>query len=247
MVHNTRQMVCKQLPNVKCPNLSSLRLVIHFFSLLCCLLSANYLDVRRPDLPSVAATACCRVADRLDSQLSSPFSSIPAKDSPQSFTRQLSLKEMELSEDYTCVITHGRYALHCIVVEYNAKRCWKHLEDLTKICWTMLGHAISTPAINGTILPGITRRSIIDVARSQGFQIVQERLVTVDELHDAEEVFCTGRAVVISSVGSITYVGKRVTYGSDGVGAVSQQLYSSLTSLQMGLAEDKLDWIVELK
>ncbi|KAL2535667.1 hypothetical protein Fot_17058 [Forsythia ovata] len=42
-----------------------------------------------------------------DSQLLSPFSSIPAKDSPQSFTRQLSLKEMELSEDYTCVITHG--------------------------------------------------------------------------------------------------------------------------------------------
>ncbi|CAI9785675.1 unnamed protein product [Fraxinus pennsylvanica] len=44
-----------------------------------------------------------------DSQLLSPFSSIPAKDSPQSFTRQLSLKEMELSEDYTCVITHGPY------------------------------------------------------------------------------------------------------------------------------------------
>ncbi|CAA3028423.1 protein MARD1-like [Olea europaea var. sylvestris] len=42
-----------------------------------------------------------------DSQLLSPFSGIPAKDSPQSFTRQLSLKEMELSEDYTCVITHG--------------------------------------------------------------------------------------------------------------------------------------------
>ncbi|CAA2933542.1 Hypothetical predicted protein [Olea europaea subsp. europaea] len=42
-----------------------------------------------------------------DSQLMSPFSRIPVKDSPQSFTRQLSLKEMELSEDYTCVITHG--------------------------------------------------------------------------------------------------------------------------------------------
>ncbi|XP_022865020.1 branched-chain-amino-acid aminotransferase 3, chloroplastic-like isoform X3 [Olea europaea var. sylvestris] len=69
-------------------------------------------------------------------------------------------------------------------------------------------HAISTPAINGTILPGITRKSIIDVARSQGFQ-VEERLVTVDELLDADEVFCTGTAVVISPVGSITYLGKR--------------------------------------
>ncbi|KAL2551683.1 Branched-chain-amino-acid aminotransferase 5 [Forsythia ovata] len=123
----------------------------------------------------------------------------------------------------------------------------RYLEEVSSCnVFVVKGNVISTPAIKGTILPGITRKSIIDVARSQGFQ-VQERFVTVDELLDADEVFCTGTAVVISPVGSITYLGKRVTYGSDGVGVVSQKLYSSLTSLQMGLAEDEMNWIVELK
>ncbi|MCH99756.1 branched-chain-amino-acid aminotransferase 5 chloroplastic-like, partial [Trifolium medium] len=70
------------------------------------------------------------------------------------------------------------------------------------------GNVISTPSIKGTILPGITRKSIIDVARSQGFE-VEERLVSVDELVEADEVFCTGTAVVVSPVGSVTYHGKK--------------------------------------
>ncbi|MQL41604.1 branched chain amino acid aminotransferase, partial [Escherichia coli] len=92
---------------------------------------------------------------------------------------------------------------------------------------------------------GITRKSIIDVARSQGFQ-VEERLVSVDELLDADEVFCTGTAVVVSPVGSVTHLGKRVSYG-DGIGVVSQQLYTVLTRLQMGLVEDEMNWTVELR
>ncbi|KAE9458534.1 hypothetical protein C3L33_09562, partial [Rhododendron williamsianum] len=107
------------------------------------------------------------------------------------------------------------------------------------------GNVISTPSIKGTILPGITRKSIIDVARSQGFQ-VEERLVAVDELLDADEVFCSGTAVVISPVGSITYHGERISYRNGGIGVVSQQLYSALTRLQMGLTEDKMDWLLEL-
>ncbi|XP_020978567.1 branched-chain amino acid aminotransferase 2, chloroplastic isoform X3 [Arachis ipaensis] len=107
------------------------------------------------------------------------------------------------------------------------------------------GNNISTPAIKGTILPGITRKSIIDVARSQGFQ-VEERLVSVDELLDADEVFCTGTAVVVSPVGSVTYLGNRVSYG-EGIGAVSQELYSVLTRLQMGITEDVMNWTVELR
>lgn len=123
----------------------------------------------------------------------------------------------------------------------------RYLEEVSSCnVFVVKGNVISTPVIKGTILPGITRKSIIDVARSQGFQ-VEERLVAVEELLDADEVFCTGTAVVVSPVGSITYLDKRITYGNDGVGRVSQQLYSALTSLQMGLAEDKMGWIVELK
>ncbi|THU68501.1 hypothetical protein C4D60_Mb08t04550 [Musa balbisiana] len=104
---------------------------------------------------------------------------------------------------------------------------------------------ISTPEIKGTILPGITRKSIIDVARGQGYQ-VEERLVSVEELLDADEVFCTGTAVVVSPVGSITYLGRKVEYKNNGIGVVSQQVYSSLTSLQMGLTEDKMGWTMKL-
>ncbi|KAL7594369.1 hypothetical protein Lser_V15G27869 [Lactuca serriola] len=123
----------------------------------------------------------------------------------------------------------------------------KYLEEVSSCnIFIVKGNSISTPDIKGTILPGITRKSIIDVARDEGFQ-VEEREVTVDELLDADEVFCTGTAVVVSPVGSITYLGKSVTYGSHGVGLVSQQLYSSLTRLQMGLVDDKMGWIVKLK
>ncbi|KAK6237827.1 hypothetical protein QUC31_003296 [Theobroma cacao] len=155
----------------------------------------------------------------------------------------------------------------------------KYLEEVSSCnIFVVKGNVISTPAIKGTILPGITRKSIIDVARSRGFQVlivkfgrlfinsfcqknrgckiielgenmkwrVEERLVPVEELLDADEVFCTGTAVVVSPVGSITYKGERVSYGADGFGAVSQQLYSVLTRLQMGLIEDKMDWTVEL-
>lgn len=121
----------------------------------------------------------------------------------------------------------------------------KYLEEVSSCnIFVVKGNVISTPAIKGTILPGITRKSIIDVARSLGFQ-VEERLVAVDELLEADEVFCTGTAVVISPVGSVTYLGKRISYG-DGVGVVSQQLYSVLTRLQMGLIEDKMNWTVSL-
>ncbi|OMP01715.1 Aminotransferase, class IV [Corchorus olitorius] len=122
----------------------------------------------------------------------------------------------------------------------------KYLEEVSSCNIFMVkDNVISTPAIKGTILPGITRKSIIDVARSEGFQ-VEERAVQVDELLDADEVFCTGTAVVVSPVGSITYKGNRVSYGVDGFGTVSQQLYSVLTRLQMGLTEDKMNWTVEL-
>ncbi|KAJ8645400.1 hypothetical protein MRB53_007148 [Persea americana] len=122
----------------------------------------------------------------------------------------------------------------------------RYLEEVSSCnVFVVKDKIISTPAIKGTILPGITRKSIIDVACSKGYQ-VEERQISVEELLDADEVFCTGTAVVVSPVGSITYLGRRVSYGDKGVGIVSENLYSALTSLQMGLTEDKMGWTVEL-
>ncbi|KAG7627910.1 Branched-chain amino acid aminotransferase II [Arabidopsis thaliana x Arabidopsis arenosa] len=122
----------------------------------------------------------------------------------------------------------------------------RYLEEVSSCnIFIVKDNVISTPEIKGTILPGITRKSMIDVARTQGFQ-VEERNVTVDELLEADEVFCTGTAVVVSPVGSVTYKGKRVSYGEGTFGTVSKQLYTVLTSLQMGLIEDNMKWTVNL-
>lgn len=105
---------------------------------------------------------------------------------------------------------------------------------------------ISTPLLTGTILPGITRRSVIEISQNLGFQ-VEERLITIDELLGADEVFCTGTAVVLSPVGSITYRGRRVEYGKNQeAGVVSQQLYAALTAIQKGLTEDSMGWTLQL-
>ncbi|XP_010518747.1 PREDICTED: branched-chain-amino-acid aminotransferase 3, chloroplastic-like [Tarenaya hassleriana] len=124
-----------------------------------------------------------------------------------------------------------------------------HKRYIEEVCscniFIVKDNAICTPEIKGTILPGITRKSIIDLARSLGLT-VEERRVTVDELLDADEVFCTGTAVVVSPVGSITYKDKRVSYGEGGFGTISKQLYDVLTSLQMGLSEDSMNWTVQL-
>ncbi|XP_044474787.1 branched-chain-amino-acid aminotransferase 2, chloroplastic-like isoform X2 [Mangifera indica] len=85
----------------------------------------------------------------------------------------------------------------------------KNLEEVSSCnIFVVKGNVISTPATTGTILEGITRKSIIEIAQDYGFQ-VEERAIPVDELLDADEVFCTGTAVVVAPVGSITYRGKR--------------------------------------
>ncbi|GMI77289.1 hypothetical protein like AT5G65780 [Hibiscus trionum] len=117
----------------------------------------------------------------------------------------------------------------------------RYLEEVsTANVFVVKGNTISTPALGGTILPGITRKSIIEIAQSQGFK-VEERLVSVEELFDADEVFCSGNAVCVMPVGSISLMGKRVEYGESGF-VVSRQLCSALTNIQTGLTEDKMGW-----
>ncbi|KAF3787864.1 Branched-chain-amino-acid aminotransferase [Nymphaea thermarum] len=85
----------------------------------------------------------------------------------------------------------------------------RYLEEVSSCnIFIVKDNLISTPPTQGTILPGITRKSVIEVARDFGYQ-VKERPVLVDELMDADEVFCTGTAVVVASVGSIAHLGKR--------------------------------------
>ncbi|XP_073156731.1 branched-chain-amino-acid aminotransferase 2, chloroplastic isoform X2 [Henckelia pumila] len=105
-------------------------------------------------------------------------------------------------------------------------------------------NTLSTPATSGTILEGVTRKSIMDVASDLGYQ-VEERPITIEELLEADEVFCTGTAVGVAPVGSITYKGNMIEYkGKDEL--VCRKLYSRLVGIQKGIVEDKRGWIVEI-
>ncbi|KAL6995268.1 Branched-chain-amino-acid aminotransferase, mitochondrial, partial [Sarracenia purpurea var. burkii] len=84
----------------------------------------------------------------------------------------------------------------------------KNLEELTSCnIFVVKGNCISTPPTHGNILPGVTRKTAIEIARDHGYQ-VEERAIPVEELLDGDEVFCTGTAVGFAAVGSITYQGK---------------------------------------
>ncbi|XP_044510814.1 branched-chain-amino-acid aminotransferase 2, chloroplastic-like [Mangifera indica] len=121
----------------------------------------------------------------------------------------------------------------------------KYLEEVSSCnIFIVKGNVISTPATNGTILEGVTRKSVIEIARDHGFQ-VEERVIPVDELIEADEVFCTGTAVVVVPVGSITYQNRRTEFKT-GAGSACQQLYWTLVGIQTGLIEDKKEWTLEI-
>ena len=111
---------------------------------------------------------------------------------------------------------------------------------------------IVTPMLNGSILPGITRNSVIQLCKSWGLD-VEERRISVDELLEAqkngklEEVFGTGTAAVISPVGKLRYCDDVMTINGGEIGPVSQKIYDSITGIQNGTVEDKFGWITEVK
>lgn len=95
----------------------------------------------------------------------------------------------------------------------------------------------------GTILPGVTRRSIIELARERGYT-VEEVPTSVDEAMEADEIFTTGTAVVVSSVGSLTYRGKKKVFGQAGqAGPVALEMYDQLTGIQSQRYADKNGWV----
>ncbi|XVF68162.1 hypothetical protein PTKIN_Ptkin10aG0181700 [Pterospermum kingtungense] len=106
------------------------------------------------------------------------------------------------------------------------------------------GNVISTPALVGTILPGITRKSIIELALDIGYQ-VEECNITVEDLFNADEVFCTGTAVIVTPVGSISYQDTRAEFKT-GEETVSNKLRAMLSGIQTGIIEDEKKWTIVL-
>ena len=128
----------------------------------------------------------------------------------------------------------------------------KYIEEVGAMnIFFKIGGKVVTPMLNGSILPGITRNSVIEVCKSFGYE-VEERRISVDELVAAakdgslEEVFGTGTAAVISPVGKLRYVDDVMEIGGGKIGELTQKLYDTITGIQWGKTEDPFGWRVEL-
>ncbi len=110
---------------------------------------------------------------------------------------------------------------------------------------------IITPKLTGSILPGITRKSCIEVLKSLGYE-VEERLLSVDELVSAmengslEEAWGCGTAAVVSPIGKLAYGDKEYQIGGGKIGEITQKLYDILTGIQWGKVEDTFGWVYKL-
>lgn len=108
---------------------------------------------------------------------------------------------------------------------------------------------VVTPALDdGSILPGITRKSILELVRSEGIP-VEERKVTLQEIIDAaeagklEEAWGCGTAAVVSPVGWLFAEGKEYTINNGEIGPMTRHLYDEITSIQWGKSADRFGWI----
>ena len=104
---------------------------------------------------------------------------------------------------------------------------------------------ISTPELTGTILGGITRLSIIEIARSKGYEVREEK-IDVEYALEADECFCAGTAAVVSSIGSIKHGKRVVEFSNGGVGKITREIYDSLVAIQEKRAPDRFNWLLEL-
>ncbi len=124
----------------------------------------------------------------------------------------------------------------------------KYIEEVGSMnVFFVLGDTVITPELTGSILPGITRRSCLELLRAWGYR-VEERLISITEIVEAAangqltEAFGTGTAAVISPVGELHYGVTNYTLNSNSIGPVSQRLYDAITGMQYGLVEDSLNW-----
>lgn len=110
---------------------------------------------------------------------------------------------------------------------------------------------IVTPMLTGSILPGITRKSCIEVLKKMGYK-VSERLLSVDELVSAlesgklEEAWGCGTAAVVSPIGKLAYGDKEYVVSGGQIGEVTQKLYDTLTGIQWGKLEDTFGWVYKI-
>ena len=128
----------------------------------------------------------------------------------------------------------------------------KYIEEVgaMNVMFKISGEII-TPKLTGSILPGITRKSCIEVLKKEGYN-VSERLLSVDELSQAmkdntlEEAWGCGTAAVVSPIGELCYKDHKYTVNNGEIGTLTQHLYDTLTGIQWGTIPDTFGWTYKI-
>ncbi|MCH5206650.1 MAG: branched-chain amino acid aminotransferase [Oscillospiraceae bacterium] len=128
----------------------------------------------------------------------------------------------------------------------------KYIEEVGSMnIFFVIDGEVITPQLTGSVLPGITRKSALELCSKWGMK-VSERRITIEEIASAydagklDEVFGTGTAAVISPVGHLKWGDKVMEINGNKIGAVSQRLYDTMTGIQYGKLPDDMGWIVKL-
>ena len=110
---------------------------------------------------------------------------------------------------------------------------------------------VITPELDGSILAGITRKSMIEILRHEGYKVT-ERRIAIQEIADAydrghlNEIFGTGTAAVISPVGKLEWGDKVMIINNGEIGPISSYAYKTLTDIQWGRVKGPEGWSVEI-
>ncbi|MEJ2156871.1 MAG: branched-chain amino acid aminotransferase [Desulfobacteraceae bacterium] len=125
----------------------------------------------------------------------------------------------------------------------------KYVEEVGSMnIFFVINNELITPALNGSILPGITRNSVLQLAQQWGVTAT-ERRISIKEIFEANqsgtlsEVFGSGTAAVISPVSELKCEDKIISIGDGKVGPMAQRLFDALMDIQYGRAQDELGWI----
>ena len=159
--------------------------------------------------------------------------------------------------------TSGNYGAALLVSQQAAEKgytqvLWldaeehKYVEEVgTSNIFFFMDDELFTPPLEGTILPGVMRDSVLQLARHWGLR-VSERLISIEEIVEGckrgslKEMFATGTAAVISPVGEICYNGEDLQVADGKTGRLSQKLYDEITGIQYGRREDPFGWRVRI-
>jgi len=128
----------------------------------------------------------------------------------------------------------------------------KYIEEVGAMnIFFVIGDEVVTPILNGSILDGITRKSIIELLRHEGYKVSEKR-ISIDELYEANqngslrEVFGTGTAAVITPIGALKWDNKEMIVNDNRLGEISEHCYNTLYGIQTGELEDPFGWTIEV-